>query len=471
MRGRGQLVAAVVVVCLSIASGVALQRGLGTRANAAAPGATAPSGAWFCPHGGGKGWHETLEIANPGPRPVGIRVTRMSEGRAESPRTYTVEAGAELLLPAQSPTRASSSVVEYFGGWVAAGWVSKAVGDETGVAAEPCSSAAGRTWLLPDGSTQLAEGATGRPQETLDSWVVVMNPFATDAIFSLTLYTDHDAPVRAGAWTNVVLKPFRTRAVYLNEQRLGYETVSARVEARVGRVVTSSLDVSAVGGVRSALGQLEPLPSNAVLPGGFDQGRSELVVMNPTSSRVELTGESLGKSDPQPLDGSQEPRVDPEFAQTFPLTTDGPSSLDLEVPTGAAVIRRTYGRSSDQAATVPGAPARGWVILPAVGGKPSHAGVVVANPGSGAVRIRLSYLLSGAQSAPEPIEIRVPAGHAVAVPSGFVQERPLGGILAVASDGSFVPVAASYSLGKEGYAAYAVSRGVPIPTGWIPSSP
>jgi hypothetical protein len=355
---------------------------------------------------------------------------------------------------------------------VAAGWVSKATGDETGVSAEPCSPTAGRTWLSPDGSTQLAEGArAGRPQEALDSWVVVMNPFATDAIFSLTLYTDHDAPVRAGAWTNVVLKPFRTRAFYLNDQRLGYETVSTRVEARVGRVVVSSLDVSAVGGVRSALGQLEPLPSNAVLPGSFDQGRSELVVMNPTSDRVQATGEILGKSAPQSLGGSEERRLDPESAQTFPLTTDGPSSLNVGVPAGTAVVRRTYGRSADQAATAPGAPARGWVILPAVGGKPSHPGSVVANPGTRPVRIRLSYLLSGTEPAPEPIEIRVPAGRAVAVPSGFVEERPLGAILAVASDGAFVPVAASYSLGKEGYAAYSVSRGVPIPTRWIPSSP
>jgi hypothetical protein len=43
-------------------------------------------------------------------------------------------------------------------------------------------------------------------------------------------------------------------------------------------------------------------------------------------------------------------------------------------------------------------------------------------------------------------------------------------ILAVTSDGAFVPVAASYSLGRDGLAAYAVSRGVPIPDGWVPAT-
>jgi Family of unknown function (DUF5719) len=472
MKGRGQLAAGILVVCVAVAAGTILQRGVGANAFAAGQPATAPSGAWFCPHGGGKGWKDTLEVANPGDRPVRVRVTRVSDGPQGSPREYTVDPGAEVLVAGRNDSRASSSVVEYFGGWVAAAWVSKAGGEDSGVAAEPCSPTAGRTWLLPDGSTELAEEpSAGRQRETLESWVIVMNPFAADAIFSLTLYTDRDPPVRAGAWTNVVLKPFRSRAFRLNDQRLGYATVSARVEASVGRVAASSLNVSATGGARSALGELAPVPANEVLPGGFDQGRTELVAMNPSSARGDVTGVVLGRSEPQPFGGPDAGPLDPESAQTFALTTDGPSGLEVAVPSGMAVVRRTFGRATDQAVTVPGAPARAWVVLPAVGGRPSHAGMVVANPGASPVEIRLSYLLSGTEAAPRPITIRVPALRTVAVPSKFVQERPLGAILAVASDGGFVPVAASYSLGRDGYAGYAVSRGVPIPARWIPPPP
>jgi hypothetical protein len=470
MRGRGQLLAAVLVVAAVAAAAIGLDRTVGTKGMGGASPATAPSGAWFCPHGGGKEWQATLEVANPGDEPVRIRVTGMSEARPSAPVTATVEPGREVLLPDASPSRGAASLVEYFGGWVAAGWVSHAGGGEGGVAAEPCAPTAGRTWLLPDGSTQLAEDATGPRSERLqDSYVVVMNPFATEAVFSLTLYTDKDAPVQVGEWTHRVLKPFRSRAFYVNEQRLGYATVSTTVQAEVGRVVASSLDVSAVGGIRSSLGQLAPAPEKAVLPAAFDQGRTELIVMNPTSERVRTTGTILGRSDPQPLGGPDAAETNVESAQTFPVTTDGPSSIDVETPPGTAVVRRTYGKVSDQGATGAGVPASAWVMLPAVAGPPSHAGAVIANPGSQPVEVTLSYLPSGTEPPPDPITVSVPGLRAVAVPAEFVQARPQGAILAVSSGGTFVPASASYSLGREGYAAFAVALGVPVPETWVPS--
>jgi hypothetical protein len=472
MRGRGQLLAAVLTVAAVLAAAVWLQRGVGTKAFANPGDAVAPSGAWFCPHGGGAEWQEAVQVANPGPDPVGLRVTTLSESRPSHAKTYTVDPGTEVLLPQASESRAAATVVEYFGGWVAASWVAHAGGGETGVAAEPCSPTSGQTWLLPDGSTQLAENAAGpRSRRSLDAYVVVMNPFAVDAVFSLTLYTDKDAPVRAGEWTNVDLKPFRSRAFHLNDQRLGYSTVSATLDAKVGRVVASTLDVSAVGGIRSSLGQVSPAAGTGVFPGAFDQGRSELVLMNPTSRPVQATGSMLANGDPAPLSGLDGDRANAGSAQTFPQTTDGPTSLVVKVPPGAAAVRRTYGESSDSAATGPGRPARAWVLFPAVGGPPFHPGAVIANPGSKPVDVRLSYLPSGTQETPPaPITVHVPPLRTVTVPAAFVQARPLAAILAVSSDGTFVPAEASYSLGLRGYAAYAVALGVAIPDAWVPSA-
>ncbi len=470
LRGRGQLVAAVLVVAAVAAAALGLQEEVGTRVLAGAAPPPAPSGAWFCPHGGGREWKTTIEVANPGADPVRLRVTRMSDSRPASPRSYTVEPGSELAIPAATPSRAASTLIEYFGGWVAAGWVSDAGGDEGGVAAEPCASTAGSTWLLPDGSTQLEEASAG-PRRQQNAWVVVMNPFATDAIFSLTLYTN-DAPVRFGGWTNVVLKPFRSVAFYLNDQRLGYATVSTAVDARVGRVVAATLDVSDLGGARSAIGQLAPVPSQAVLPGGAAQERTELATMNTAGEQTQLTGTVLGRAEPRPALGTDQGQTNAESAQAFALTTDPPSAIDLHVPRGTAVVRRTFGEVSDQAATPPGVPGSAWVVLPAVAGSPSHPGIVLANPGRRAAEVTLSYLPSGSGAqAPAPMTISVPALRTVAVPSAFVQALPSSAVLAIASEGTFVPAASSYSLGREGYAGYAVALGVPIPAPWVPSAP
>jgi hypothetical protein len=472
MKGRGQLLAAALTVAAVVAAAVWLQRGVGTKAFAGPGPGAAPSGVWFCPHGGGSAWGTTIQVANPGATPVRIRVTALSESRPGRAKSYTVDPGAELLLPEPASSRAASTVVEYFGGWVAASWVVHAGGGETGVAAEPCSPTAGQSWMLPDGSTQLASNTSGsRSRRALDSYVVVMNPFAVDAVFSLTLYTDKDAPVRPGDWTRKDLKPFHSEVFHLNDQRLGYSTVSVSVEANVGRVVASSLDVSALGGVRSAIGQLAPATATGVFPGGFDQGRTELILMNPTGEQAQATGTMIGTRHPTPLAGPDGDRANANSAQTFPQTTDGPTSLVVKIPAGTAAVRRTYGESSDSAATGPGRPRGAWVLFPALGGPPYHPGAVIANPGSKAIDVHLSYLPSGASPPPAPITVHVPPLRTVAVPSAFVQARPLAAILAVSTDGTFVPAEASYSLGLKGYAAYAVALGVPIPEPSVPAAP
>jgi hypothetical protein len=462
MRGRGQLLATVVVVALVVAGAAFLQRDVGAKAFAPASSPAAPSGAWFCPHGGGAGWETTLEVANPGERPVDLRVTGISDARPATPSSYTVRPGTSILVPAASRSRASASVVEYFGGWVAAGWVSRAGGGENGVAAEPCSPSAGSRWLLPDGTTRLLQNTSKTHARVDNGWIVVMNPFASDAVVSLTLYTDDGAPVRPGKWTNVALKPRHAEAFYLNSQREGFATVSTVVDTKVGRVVASSLGVSDLGGVRASLGQLAPVPATAVLPGGADQGRSELVEVNTGTRAASLTGTVLGRRDPVPLSANDRERTNADAAQTIAITTDGVSALDLSVPPGTAVARRTFGKVSDQAATGPAVPATSWVVLPAVAGEPSHAGMVLTNAGQVPADVRLSYLPSGAESPPSPITVSVPPLRTVAVPSAFVQARPRSAVFAVASTGAFVPAAASYSFGIEGYGSYAVALGVPI---------
>src|SRR5439155_13129409 len=112
-------------------------------------------------------------------------------------------------------------------------------GDESGMAAETSLARAGRSWLLRDGTT--AEGQ--------DSWVVVMNPFASEAVFSLTLITERRT-VRTKDWSDFVLGARRSVAFHLNAKALGERTVVADVQVSIGRVAAGGVGMGPDGGIR-----------------------------------------------------------------------------------------------------------------------------------------------------------------------------------------------------------------------------
>ena len=417
------------------------------------------SGAWFCPHGGGPdGWDVRLQVANPGSRTATIRVRTLGQDKPAEPRTLQVEPGAFVRVPVSGDGRGSASVVEWFGQWVAVGWLAHAGGDETGVAAEPCAPAAGDRWLLPDGVTETEDD---------EAYLVVMNPFAREAVFSVTLL-GRRAPVQHSSLTDVALKPFRSTAFRLGQILSGEPTVAAIVDVSVGRVAASSLGVTLSGGIRSALGYLGAPPRDLTFPGGEDAGRTQLPVMNASpmqdAGRASADGFIMGEGQsPQAFAGLAESSLPPMSARTFPATTSVPSSIRLEVSADRmAAVRRTFGSVSDQAAVTGAEPAASWVVLPAVAGSPSHPGLVLANPGTEPAEVTLSFLSPGPD---RQVTVAVPAQSTAEAPERFLNLAPEVGVLAKASSGTFVPASASYSLGIEGFAGYAVALGIPIAQG------
>lgn len=462
---RAQVVAAVVVAVLAVAGATYAERQVGTRSlGTAAPGERAPSGAWFCPHGGGEqDWEVALQIANPGPDAATVRIRSISSTKPEAPVTQTIEPGALAVVPVDGIGRERSSMVEWFGQWVAVGWVSHAGGDERGVAAEPCAPAAGERWLLPDGST-----AT-KPQ---NDYVIVMNPSARDAVVSFTLLSERKEPIQKSELTDVVIKPFHSMAVPLNDKVLGEETVSTIVDAAAGRVVAASLGVWETGGIRSTLGYLGDPPATVVFPGGDDAGRTQLTVMSTSLERVQLTADLLGAEQEQPFAGVADAAPPSESARTFTATTAEPTSVVFtSAAPGIAAVRRTFGVASDQGSTIGGSPSAGWLVLPAVSGSPSHPSIALANPSEVPAEVRLSLLGTGEGTEPGSVAITVtvPPRSSVLAPSGFVEAAPGAAVLAVASSGTFVPAAVSYSRGKEGFATYAVALGIEVPVTWVPT--
>jgi hypothetical protein len=456
---RLQPLVAFLVLALAIGGAVYADREVGARSFEPGADGAASSGVWFCPHGGGpEGWEVDLQVANPGDEAATIRVRTLGEERPAAPETLRVEPGSFLQVPVQARGRARGSVVEWFGSWVAVGWVAHAGGGEGGVAAEPCAPQAGERWLLPDGTTE---------SDTSSDLVVVMNPFAREAVFSVTLLSERQEPVRQGELTDVALRPFRAVAFPLNDVVLGERTVAARVDVSVGRVAAATLGVvKPTGGIRSAIGYLGAPPETLAFPGGGDSGRTDLVVMNgaeDVAGRAALDGLLEGTQGGQPFPGLADASLPPGSGRTFPATTDGPTTVVLTV-TGrdVATVRRTFGVTSDQAAVTGVEPAAAWIVLPAVAGFPSNPGLVLSNPGTEPAVVTLRYLLPGP---PEEVEVTVPPGGTAQAPEEFALLAPEVGVVASATTGTFVPAAASYSLGREGMATYAVALGIPMPEG------
>src|SRR4029077_6770347 len=93
--------------------------------------------------------------------------------------------------------REASTFVEYFDGWVGASWVAQGGGGEMGGGAEPGAPATSPTWFAPDGTTEQGE----------DAYLVVMNPFAVDAVFDVVLLTPTRATSKSSELTDHVLRP------------------------------------------------------------------------------------------------------------------------------------------------------------------------------------------------------------------------------------------------------------------------
>ncbi|MBI4259591.1 MAG: hypothetical protein HY658_03400 [Actinobacteria bacterium] len=457
MTGRMRAALALGAAVAAVVGGVALQLRAGPRAPGGGAIGGDVTGAWYCPHAGGEGWTSTVTVANPGSDPALVRITSLGPGGAEPGQLLTVPAGSEVTVEVPADRRAAGATVEYFGTWVAAGWTSTGEGEEErGVAAEPCQAEAGGLWFLPDGSTE----------EGQDAYVVVMNPFDTDSVFSLTLVTE-DRRIRPKDWSGYVLPAHQVASFRLSGVALGERTVAGELEVSIGRVVTASVGIAEAGGIRAASG-ITGDPATAIhMPGGADAGRTAVVAMNPgragAAVRVALLGEAAGTGG-----GVPEEVIPPGSAGTYEVQGGDPVELLLsaEGDEGVAAVRRSSGALGDQGAA-PGisVPHEAWVLIGHHAGSSEAlpSAVFLANPGAEDVRVTLTPLLPAGAPAAGPIVVVVPAGSMVpaAEPGGL----PLGSLLAVADDGTFIPVLVSSALNGSGYA---MASGVPVPPRFIP---
>jgi hypothetical protein len=498
MRSRGAFLTVVLVVGLVAGGGWLLEHKAGLRPARALEGSgsvggrdDAPSGAWYCPHGGGKGWTGALSISNPGDTDVSIRIRTMTRHGDHPAQEATVPAHSRLSVEVPASTREASTEVEYFGGWVAAGWVTTAPerpaspgsggaapspaptpspgpsaspgtpgGEsgspeepavEAGVAAESCAGAAGRTWYLADGSTVQGQ----------EDYVVVMNPFGSEASFHLALL----AEAREVDGGEITVPGGQSRAIHVNLKALGEQTVAAVVTSDIGRVVAASLGIADSGGIRSAIGVPTPI-ADPVVPGAGDAGGTEIPFLNPAKVGVSYGVDFLNdKGRSLALPPGQ--RVGPNATRTETLTATGPGAVSI-VPDGdweLVADRRTLGIRGDQGSTPALAPAPAWLLSSPAAGPFDAAQVALANTGPDPVTVTLTGLTPTGLAPGPPASVTIPPDSSIQAPVPFLAGHAQASVVAVSDGGSFVAVMTATARQGAGYAAAA---GVPIPPQWIP---
>jgi len=412
--------------------------------------ATPASGAWICPHGGKSELSVALYLANPGAAPVTARITQLGSDPAGPPETYDVAAGSTLRIDEVPKDRGAATYIEYFGGWIGAGWVASTV---DGVAAEPCAADAARRWFLADGTTQLGE----------DAYVIVANPFAVATVMNVVLYTSDRAPIRDSEWTDLVIPARRSLALHLNTKVEGEPVVAAALDVSVGRIAAASLGVSDRTHVRSALGWTEPT-TEATFPLMQGSGQTELLLLSTGGESIRFGATALSAGQPRPAGGLTEQEHGPAAARAYAIPVEpGPVAIDLFTLQDAPVVAalRALGPGEDLGATAGAVAASdSWLVLPAISGPRSIPDAVLVNDGDADVVATVRLLPSEGGTAAAPVTVRVPAHSAAAVPADLWASAPGAAMLVRSAGGPLVALAASTS-GRTH--AFALSLGVPFP--------
>jgi hypothetical protein len=444
MSGRDRILAAILAAASIALAGSLLELSLGPRRYQQSAAGEDVTGAWFCPHGGGEGWRAWIVLANPSPKHAEILVTTYSRGALPTATRTNLLAGRERFIEVPAARMASASVVEFFGASTSAGIVVERAGGE-GIAAEPCSSRTGRRWYV-------AEGTSERGQQAM---LVILNPYAVDAIFDVVL-AGMDRVVRAGALQGVLLPARQATAVNLNRFALGEPTLAAAVLVSSGRVAVSGFGLGESGfrSVRATAAAARTW----FLPGAADDAPSALAVLAP-DGEVPLEVRVQGAENQ--VDALTDAAVGAGRAMTFEvLALQSGLAVEAEGP-GAFVAGRRLSVSTagDQAATA-GAPrgAVAWVAPPALGPGGGQSLLVLQNSGAEAAAGDISFLtLQGRTEAPQLATFSVEGGRTQVLDLSSVSGgQPVTALVKGDSPGLLV---AQASLSPAGYA---VAMGTPI---------
>ncbi len=458
---HGTGLVALVVAAVLVAAAIAAAR-LGPADPREGPAGVARSGTWLCPHGGDRGWTGTVTLANPGTTDVDVRLTSLGDGPPRRIGNVTVAPGTQVVEGIDARGAGAATYVEYFGGWVGAGWMVRADDPDVGIGTEPCASSASPDWFTAETPTTEGQRAS----------LIVMNPFATAAVIDVVVYSPSRPPLRDERLTDLVIRSGRSIAISLDELVLGEASVATYVVAKVGRVAVSTLGVTDGGGVRSVLGATGAATALA-LATGSGSGQTQLVTFVPGDEALRFGALVLS----EPIEGEETgaggglAEVEQAGVSTLvsPIPTVGASLIEVssfgELPLVAAL--RADGQAGDDAATGAATAATTWIVPPTVADDPARPFVVIANPGGAPATVSVMVLTG--EGAGSPVSLTIEPRSVAPVPAELLRDDPTASVF-VTADAPVIALGASTSAGVKGLSLFGLSIGVPVPAWAFPGA-
>jgi hypothetical protein len=321
-----------------------------------------------------------------------------------------------------------------------------------GAGAARCSDAASAHWYFADGSTALG----------FDERLLIYNPFPDEAVVKVTLFTPGGVKAKANL-SDVGVPAGRSVVLELNKFTLQQRIVGTAVDVVRGRVVawkSMSVKTQALSpGVQLTLGAAAPATTWYFPEGGVAAGLDERVtLLNPGRDEAIVTMSVMTAEKTVQPPKLVEIRIPGTSVKQIDLTNAaGRSGSDLG---GASVIVRSanqIGVIAERTIYYSGSDLKGtaaeigayrtspsWILPPAVV-KPSTESIVVMNPGTEAVDVRVKLIgTSGAPLEPLALRAKVPAGARFKFPLGQVTKGRAMYAL-VEADGEIVAERVAYS--------------------------
>jgi len=413
------LVVALIVAVLIGNATTKPARELPTAVNAAAVDTTgASSRAWFCP-----GFPtpvalptQTLTVTNTGDATASIATTvYRDDGAPSAPRSFDVGAHSVKRFKRSDLGPAGGLVVEAFSRSIL---VEQGVESPDQLAMGACATTVAGDWYFAAGTTgNFFAGTEGRP---VDDWLVLFNPFGTDARVNVTLRTNEAVPETLESIDVPrqmrVLVPIHKHAV--REPRVG-----VAVHATIGRVVASSSMIfseqSGYTGVTLSLGATQTRSTWSFAYGSTaEDTRTFIALVNTgdadTQVDVMVSAAATPVTEPLKRDqvlwvpighcGTPVPAgcvaVPDEKNYTVTVGTDADSPIVAEQ---LVLSNRDNGQG---VATVMGTtnPARGGAFADAAVAADRHVVLAAANPGPAPITARLTVDRAGQAQRPANLQ-------------------------------------------------------------------
>jgi hypothetical protein len=295
----------IVVLVVLVAAAFAIGNGSGAttaRVDVPAAGTNAAvlassNTVWFCPGVPAKAYPSAagrVTLSNIGPTAAEVEVTNLADNGKPTHAQLTVPARSVVTRSRDAFGAPGALTIETFGGRVV---VEEGISAANAFESTPCATRTSAHWYFAAGSTPRG----------VQQWLVIANPYASDAKVDVTMRTSSGVRKPDDLQSMDVARRSRT-IIAVHDYAVRQDRVAVEVDAELGSVVASQISVftSDAGspGVAQTLGSPAPA-SEWSLPGGLTRSGAS------TYLAIANVGDDTAQVDVQPTDEHRKATLSP----------------------------------------------------------------------------------------------------------------------------------------------------------------